>query len=120
MINLTDCAIEQAQQSWHSSFKHGAILFNGKHIISKGYNKPVISAKPFHSIHAEMAAIKDAKSKIKYSKFDTLSMIVVRINKSGNLCFSKPCSHCQNIMKNCGVQKCFFSTNTGDINYMYL
>lgn len=114
-------AVDEAKKSLHSSFKHGAVLYNGKNIISQGHNKDVNKHYIFRSLHAEMAAVRNAKQlKLKKNDKNHLIMFVVRINKSGNLCHSKPCSHCQQIMKSYGIQKVCFSVNEGGIDYMYL
>lgn len=118
--NFTSHVVNQARKSWHENFRHGAILFDGRQILSTGYNRPIVSKNIFNSIHAEMAAIINAKSFKKFKKRQNLTMFVVRINKHDSLCNSKPCMHCQKIMKTYGVHKCLFSTSSGEIDYMLL
>lgn len=115
-------AVQQAEKSWHSNFRHGAVLIQGRSLLSTGYNKPLISNKVFKSIHAEMSAIKNAKCMkcTKRQKNINLIMYVVRINKSGNLCSSKPCNKCQSIMKTFGVHSCYYSTKQGGVDVIVL
>ena len=114
-------AIFQAEKSWHNSFRHGAILKIGKRTVSLGYNKPIISNLIFNSIHAEMSAIINAKPSLRKlrSKQHNFVMYVVRINKDSKLCLSKPCIHCQKIMKTFGVHKCIYSNDCGKLDVIY-
>lgn len=43
------------------------------------------------------------------------TLLVVRINKFGELCNSKPCCLCENFLKSFGVFKIYYSTDNGDI-----
>ena len=113
-------AIEQAKKSGHSCFKHGAVLLHGKHVVSFGHNTEVTKNNIFPSLHAEMAAIKNAKNMRIKKKSTPLCMVVIRINKSGYLRFSKPCYNCQHIMKTNGIEKCCYSTENGKIDTIYL
>ena len=85
---------------------HIAITFVGKQfrigsILSYGINYPV-------NVHAEINAIdniptyktnKTHKNKKKISK-KIINVMVLRINKSGNLIMSRPCKHCIQSMYN--------------------
>jgi deoxycytidylate deaminase len=107
-------AIQQAHKSDYI-FKHGAVLVRGRTLISKGFNSPTRTYSCFHSVHAEMKAIKLAK----VSKQQGTTMFVVRVNAHG-LTESKPCKDCQNIMKSFGVLRVYYSTCDGIIENMYL
>jgi tRNA(Arg) A34 adenosine deaminase TadA len=96
-------------------FKHGAVLYQGKKIISKGHNKTIVKDVIFNSIHAEMSAIKNAKQ-LKIKRSNNLTMYVVRINRNGVFLNSKPCEHCQKIMKSFGVHKCIYSSTDGEMD----
>jgi len=113
--NVLLIASSEAAKSEHSSFKHGAVLYQGKRCISKGHNRSILKENLFNSLHAEMSAIKQAKQ-IKFKKSMKLTMYVVRINKQGLFLNSKPCEHCQNIMKSFGVNKCIFSSIDGEVD----
>jgi len=38
-------------------------------------------------------------------------MIVIRINRHGELCNARPCHHCLNLMKKVGINKIYYSIN---------
>ena len=113
MINqsIIDKAVDAAEHSQHSS-KHGAVIFKGKKIYSIGYNQPSRSVKSLHhkankwqtSIHAEVAAILNAKRDI-----SNLNILVVRINNKSQFLLSKPCSHCLDYLDYCGIKNVYYS-----------
>ena len=110
-------AIEEASKS-QQLFKHGAIVVKNKKIISIGHNK-VTSKCPshMHSIHAEMAAIKQSHEK---SKLSNSHVYVVRITNMG-LADSKPCINCQHFMKMHGITRVFYSTgNVHEFESMFI
>ena len=59
--------------------------------------------------------IKDSvfyEANIKNKKFNIL---VIRVNKNGDLCNSKPCMNCIKHMKKLGINKIYYSTDDNDI-----
>jgi len=100
----------------------GRVLYtvgNGKAVIGENSDKPLYSNSKIKT-HAEMDALNKAKNllrckKIKKNKMD---LIVLRINKSGQLCESAPCFHCtKELASNTIVQidKLYFSRANGTI-----
>lgn len=95
-------------------YRVGAIVFKGKRILSRGCNTYQKSAKKLHpkftrwpnSIHAEVDAILKAHRNLKGA-----SILVVRINKAGELRNAKPCAHCMLYLKHVGIRKVYYSTN---------
>jgi hypothetical protein len=72
------------------------------------------------STHAEMNALKklDNLFRIQKKKKEKMDLIVIRINKSGNLCESAPCFHCtQELMATTivSIKKLYFSRWDGTI-----
>ena len=66
----------------------------------------------------------DAINKLKTrdsKKLLKVNIVVIRVNKSGNLCSSQPCQKCVDYMKTVAIQKgykikkIFYSTSTGEI-----
>jgi hypothetical protein len=55
--------------------------------------------------HAEVAALNKflAIHSLKQKKIKKIDIIVIRINKTGHLCESKPCMNCMKILRNSGV-----------------
>ena len=49
------------------------------------------------------------------SVFYRSCLIVIRIDNNNNLCDSKPCEECINIIKTHGIKKVYYSTNGGII-----
>lgn len=86
--------------------QHGCVLVHNSQIVGKGYNKPAPQLKIQRSIHAEVAAICDAKRNMASLKNCTL--YVVRIS-NGKLAKSLPCEHCEKFIKKHEIPIVFFS-----------
>ena len=66
------------------------------------------AGQPFRtSLHAEIRAL----LRLGGQEFDTL--VVGRVNKSGELCLSRPCPVCQLAINDSGVKNVFYSTDNG-------
>lgn len=87
--------------------QHGCVLVHNSQIVGKGFNKPAPELKIQRSIHAEVAAICDAKRNMASLKNCTL--YVVRINTDGELARSLPCKHCEKFIKKHCIPLVFFS-----------
>jgi deoxycytidylate deaminase len=102
---LVTTAVEEAKKSEHI-FRMGAVVFNKKSIISRGHNYPNKSVKHLHpryfrwpySVHAEIDTIIKARTDVK-----GMSLLVIRINKVGNLLYSYPCKKCLTYILHCGI-----------------
>ena len=68
-----------------------------------------------------MDAIDKLKMREKKKKLFEINILVIRVNNSGNLCSSEPCSKCISYMrinavkKGYKIKKIFYSTSTGSI-----
>ncbi len=110
---VVDLAIEAAKNSVHRH-RIGAVIFKKKTIISVAYNKPFAFASNLHpkyqsypgSIHAEVSAIISAKTDLK-----NCEMLIVRINKKGELRLSRPCNYCMSYIIDVGIKKITYSDN---------
>jgi deoxycytidylate deaminase len=49
------------------------------------------------------------------SKPTKLDLVVIRINKSGNICNARPCYNCVNMMKSVGIRKVYYSINEDEL-----
>ena len=72
------------------------------------------------STHAEMDALKklDGLIRVKKCKKQKMDLVVIRVNKSGDLCESAPCYHCTKELQNTKVitiNKLYFSRWDGTI-----
>ena len=71
-------------------------------------------------IHAEIDALNKIKKLYNKKKIKTnkMNLIVIRTNKSGNLCSSAPCYHCTQCLlndKDIKIDKIYYSTADGSI-----
>jgi len=100
-----------------SQFLHICVAFRGPKILAMGYNcscRVLRQMGDAKSLHAEIDALRKVRSK---RSFDIL---VIRVNKSKtSLLNSQPCIRCENWIRNYPVNKIYFSTNDGNINYIY-
>lgn len=116
-IGIYTKAVIEATKST-SLYRVGAIIFKGKRIISVGHNYSMRSASKLHpnkqkypgSIHAEMSAILKARRSLK-----GYSILVIRLSKNDEIRLAKPCKWCMNYLKAVGINKLYYSTNTGEI-----
>ena len=112
------------ERSTKNKFFHFAFGFHRNRLIAIGQNNPeMITAKSYFMrqrfnvdskypyIHAEV----DMLSKMwgKYHIDSRLRVVVIRLNKKGELRDSKPCSKCSSILDALNVTKVWWSTNDG-------
>ena len=110
-------AISEAEKSTHRQ-RVGAIIFKGKRIISKGHNYPERMVRSVnkkfirwpHSIHAEMAVILSSRCDLR-----GMSMLIVRINKKGELRYAEPCNFCKAYIEHVFLKKVFYSDSNKGI-----
>ncbi len=110
---LIDKAIEAAKKSSYR-VRMGAVIFKGKRIISVGNNCSMKSAKHLHprfqkwkgSVHAEVSAILKAKTDLR-----RCNILVVRINRFGEIRTSKPCDKCFLYLQLVGIKKIYYTVS---------
>jgi cytidine deaminase len=91
------------------AYKHSAcILYNGD-IVSAGVN---FTIKDF-SIHAERSAYFNMPKKFRNK--ENLDILVIRINKSKELLYSKPCKSCIEFLKKKNIRNIYYSGNDNKI-----
>lgn len=88
-------------------------------IMGENSHKPLYSNNKIKT-HAEMDALNKVKGLIKCKKIknNKMNLVVIRVNKIGNLCESAPCFHCtKELSKNNYVQidKLYYSRSDGSI-----
>jgi deoxycytidylate deaminase len=113
---IIERAIQEAKKSNHPQ-RIGAVIFDKNKIISCGHNYAQRSVKSItkqflnypYSIHGEVDAILNAKRPLR-----GMSLIVIRLNKKGNLLLAKPCTHCLKYIDYVGLRKVYYS-DQGDI-----
>lgn len=92
--------------------KHGCVIVDKKtgDIISKGYNHNLRNHVDVCSLHAEMAAIKNAK-KQNITKHCEMYIVRLRNSSKPELKYSKPCPHCFKHILQSKINKIYYSTN---------
>jgi len=109
-------AVERSKEE----YRLAAVIFDKHKIISVGINSKRHSNK-LHpnfrkwegSIHAEQDCILRARTDLRRA-----SMLVIRVNKQGELRLALPCIHCQQYIHYVGIKKCYYSDSTGEIKLM--
>ena len=101
-----------------SRSKHFSFLLLRNKIISFGWNKSLkthpLSKKynyRFECIHAEFDAIRNCP--YPPAILSRCRLVVLRIRSNGKLGLSKPCQHCQKVLRDFGVGAVVYSTNDG-------
>jgi deoxycytidylate deaminase len=98
---------------------HGAVIVKGGRVLGTGYNRnknhPAI-VSPEHiktncSVHAEESAIKDANYDVKGA-----ILYVARTNRHGEDRDSEPCPRCNVLIKQLGIKRVIYTTNSGRVN----
>ena len=88
--------------------RHACALIIGGKIMAMSENK---DGKPDN--HSEMNVISTYLSKNKPSNLSKSTLVIIRINRQGELCLSKPCANCIKYLKYYGIKKIFYSSDTG-------
>lgn len=113
--SILKVAIEEAKLSNHKQ-RVAAVIFKGKRVIAVAHNAVRANKIPhkfknfLESSHAEAHAI--IKSRCNLKGYDIL---VVRLNKAGELMMAKPCEFCQEFIDYVGIRTVFYSTNDHEI-----
>lgn len=82
---------------------HYAVLMKGKKPVTRWLSNST-------NYHAEENVIRNVRRNIKFSH---LSLLVVRINKKGELRLSCPCTSCMNLIQKSGIQRVCYSDENG-------
>ena len=94
--------------------KHGCVIVDNKtgDIISQGFNCNMNNNMKVNSLHAEIAAIRNAKKNLLIS--NNCDMYIVRIGKvNGNFRYSKPCANCRFIIQTqTKIKHVYYSINS--------
>lgn len=108
---------------------HFAFIFKRNKLISIGVNRPrkpdakalyfgskfnVQKFKKFNFLHAELDAIQRCWGKVYLDR--SYSIVVIRLNKYGQLRNSKPCKNCQTILNAIDIQDIWWSIEEGITN----
>jgi deoxycytidylate deaminase len=101
---------------------HVAFLIKSGKIVHCGWNKnrshPQNLNHPYHDgrvgLHAELdVCLKSGKDYL-----GDYELIVIRVDKNGIVCNSRPCSGCQSVVKQFGIKEVWYSTQLGTVEKM--
>lgn len=106
-----DLAIKTAEKS-NGYYKHGAVVVYRSKIMSTSPNvyfnnfqsRPNTS-HPCNSLHSEVGAL----LKLRRDQLKDCVVYVVRINNTGQVCNSKPCSHCMKTLSKYKIRTVYYS-----------
>lgn len=99
--------------------KVGAALFKGKSLLSLGWNSEKThpqSTTRYHKHHAEFDCL------IGTRKDDVVgaTLFVVRVTRKGSVGISKPCEHCEKVIRAAGIRKVYYLDVEGNVTLMRL
>jgi tRNA(Arg) A34 adenosine deaminase TadA len=107
MSFFIDIAVQEAMKS-PMEHKHGAVILSphGGKILSSSFNTyRSESTKRRSSFHAEVNACRQvAKVFLK----DAI-LVIIRINRKGELAKSDPCDNCQRVINKMGLKRVYYS-----------
>jgi tRNA(Arg) A34 adenosine deaminase TadA len=123
---LTDKIIQMAINSANKSdsvlYRHGAVLFDKKEIISSGYNSlnyndDALTFSPYAKFHAEALCLYRAYGGRTRKGSNKVYMLVIRLNKHGIFRLSFPCPTCLELIRKNRVSRVYYSTDNGILNF---
>lgn len=103
----------------HYDHFHTTFMIHKNRILTMGINNPR-KTHPYNRLHPysnEYVGLHSELAAIIHSGLSDCSQIVflnVKIGKTGNIFFSKPCLGCQSVLKQVGFKKMFYTTNDED------
>ena len=100
--------------------KHAACLIKGGHILTTGVNKRFnvkMQEKTLPlTIHAEVDVLSNVHSRF----LKGLDILIIRVNKSKQLMYSRPCNACIEKLYQKGIRKAYYSDYNGNIVYEFV
>lgn len=91
----------------HTKYQLGAVIVKSGRILSFGCNqKKSHPGSPFCGLHAEMSAIRNCDHDLAGA-----SMYVFRQRKDGSLGISKPCKHCERLIRQKKLKRVYFTVD---------
>lgn len=124
-ISLTLLPKAKGNRITRNKFFHFAFAYRKNKLLAIGQNNPekthtrafTLAKKilkedlEYPYLHAETDLISRLWGN--YYIDDSIKMVIVRLNKSGQLRCSKPCDRCSEIINSLGINKLWWSTNNG-------
>ena len=106
-----DACMNQCSKSAMRS-KHGAVILLRKKIVASACNIQISDRDPppFASIHAEVNVIQKFLDRFPRRYLRSCTLIVIRMDREGNLQNSKPCANCEEYIIKHSIPKVIYST----------
>ena len=113
--SIIRAAYNAALESDHTMMV-GAVLFKGGSVIRTACNNTKVKTSllkynQFGTRHAEMNVINNIPEDV----LRDLSLMVVRVNRKGELTCAKPCSSCFKALLDVGVNKVYYTDYNGEM-----
>ncbi len=105
-------AAKLAKHSDHHTYLLGAVITDKDQIQSVGFNKLKTSPASKHRwnfLHAELSALFRAK----FKDLKGCDIYVYRENMNGKVGMARPCSVCMAALKEAGIRKVYYTTESG-------
>lgn len=125
-INIAMTLLPKAKKvrNTKNKFFHFAFGYRKNKLLAIGQNNPekthtqaIMLSKRFNANiqHPYLHAETDLISRLwgRYYIDNSMKIVVLRLNKRGELRCSKPCEHCDIIIKALGIEKIWWSTDDG-------
>lgn len=125
-LDMSFCLLPKAKRcrSSKNKFFHFAFGYHKSKLLAIGQNNPEkTNAKAFRlanrfnvpNDHPYLHAETDLISRLwgKYYIDSSLSIVIIRLNKRGEIRNSKPCAKCSKILDSLGINKVYWSTDDG-------
>ena len=114
--SILDLAVNMAMRSEYDH-RLGAVIFRSKKILSVGFNQVHVQRRKLHpkfvnyryNLHAEASSILNARCDLKGCE-----IVVVRINRKGELRLAKSCDNCLNYLEYVQMKRVWYSTGIGN------
>lgn len=102
-----------ARRATHPVHQMGAVVVQGRRIISVGYNNCKTHSRsygPFRQVHAETHALDQAGENTKGA-----TLVVVRKKANGTLGTSRPCEACLAAARRAGIKRLIYADDEGSL-----
>lgn len=110
---IVQAGLRAAQSAQHRQHRMGAVVVQGRKIISVGRNLCKTHSRskgPYQQVHAETHALSQAGT----AAFGG-TLVVVRRKADGSLGISKPCKSCVEAATKAGIRRIIYANNEGSL-----
>jgi cytidine deaminase len=104
-------AAKMAEKSIMRCSCHGAVVITRGKIVGRGFNqyREIVNKRKVLSIHAEVSAIQNALRNITLEELSQSTLVIVRVNKQGDIIYSYPCENCRKFIHEKKLKTVYYS-----------